>query len=175
MGLVTSAAVKDFANVYPDSDTVVDEVNQTAEEIVIGYLGYHPLTAEYLHDAVGLGDDELYLQACPVAGELAIGENVYIESSYIAEQNVVKIPDFYFTYKDRFTVGYTAGYPFGEIPAIILHTITQIAALLLTERGNIGISGMSDANTGSRTFISYTNFDKYLKNLKPYRLRKPLI
>jgi len=173
--LVTAAAIKDFANIMPESDAIVDEVEKSAEEIVIGYLGYNPTSAAYSHNVSGLGDDELYLSAFPVSGTLTINGAAHSAGSFSADKNVVVVPDYFFPYKEKIAVAYTAGYALASIPAIILHTITQIAALLLTERGNIGISGMSDANTGSRTFISYTNFDKYLKNLKDYRLRKPLV
>jgi hypothetical protein len=175
MPLVTAASIKEFANIFPDTDTIVDEVEKSAEEIVIGYLGFSPISAAYSHDVTGLGDDELYLSAFPIAGGITIDGTVHAVGSFFSDLNVVSVPDFYFPYKEKVAVAYTAGFALASIPAIILHTITQIAALLLTERGNIGISGMSDANTGSRTFISYTNFDKYLKNLKQYRLRKPLI
>jgi len=173
--LVTVDAIKDFANIYPATDDVVEEVGKSAEEIVIGYLGYDPTECDREHAVTGLGDDELYLSAFPVTGEVVVDGTVHAPGAYSVQDNIVTVPDHFFAYKEKVNVAYTAGYAAESIPAIILHTITQIAALLLTERGNIGISGMSDANTGSRTFISYTNFDKYLKNLKPYRLRKPLV
>jgi len=57
------------------------------------------------------------------------------------------------------------------LPEIIRGTILRIAALLLTEsEGNIGITGKSFAESGSRTFVSFTNFDKYLGPISGYKL-----
>lgn len=175
MGLVTADAIRNFANIFDALDTIVDEVEKSAEEIVIGHLGYNPISAAYDHSIVGLGESLVHLASFPVSGNITINGTVYTPAQYFADKNIVAVPGVTFPYPDRVSLAYTAGYALASIPATILHTITQIAALLLTERGNIGISGMSDANTGSRTFISYTNFDKYLKNLNAHRLRKPLV
>ena len=49
-------------------------------------------------------------------------------------------------------------------------TILQIASLMLEESGgNIGITGKTMAEN-SRTFINYTNYDKWLKKLDPLRI-----
>jgi hypothetical protein len=59
------------------------------------------------------------------------------------------------------------------LPDIIKLTGLRIAALLQTEGdNNIGITGKSFGDNGSRTFINYTNFDKYLLPISRYRLLK---
>lgn len=56
-----------------------------------------------------------------------------------------------------------------EVPSIVRLTILRIATLMLMEAGeNIGVSGKSFADN-SRTFISYTNYLKYLSPLQTYR------
>lgn len=56
-----------------------------------------------------------------------------------------------------------------EIPEVIKLTILRIATLMLMEGGeNIGVSGKSFADN-SRTFISYTNYSKYLSPLQTFR------
>lgn len=56
-----------------------------------------------------------------------------------------------------------------EIPEVIKLTILRIATLMLMEGGeNIGVSGKSFADN-SRTFISYTNYNKYLSPLQTFR------
>lgn len=56
-----------------------------------------------------------------------------------------------------------------EVPQIVRLTILRIATLMLMEGGeNIGVSGKSFADN-SRTFISYTNYMKYLSPLQTYR------
>jgi hypothetical protein len=57
------------------------------------------------------------------------------------------------------------------MPAIFKQTTLRIAALLLTEANdNIGVTSKQFGDSGSRTFISYTNFDKYLSPLSRYKL-----
>jgi len=57
------------------------------------------------------------------------------------------------------------------LPEIIKNTVLRIAALLLTEsEGNIGITGKSFGDSGGRTFVSFTNFDKYLGPISGYKL-----
>jgi hypothetical protein len=58
-----------------------------------------------------------------------------------------------------------------DMPAIFKQTALRIAALLLTEAdNNIGITSKQFGDSGSRTFINYTNFDKYLSPLSKYKL-----
>ena len=55
------------------------------------------------------------------------------------------------------------------IPSLVKTTILRIATLMLMEAGeNIGISGKSFADN-SRSFISYTNYAKYLNPLQSFR------
>jgi len=54
---------------------------------------------------------------------------------------------------------------------IIKLTVMRIAAILQTESdSNIGITSKSFGDSGSRTFINTTNFDKYLIQLSQYRV-----
>jgi hypothetical protein len=55
-----------------------------------------------------------------------------------------------------------------NIPDIIKLTVLRIAALLQSESdSNIGVTSKSFADSGTRTFVNYTNFDKYLIQLVP--------
>ena len=55
------------------------------------------------------------------------------------------------------------------VPGIVKLTILRIATLMLMEAGeNIGVSGKSFSDN-SRTFISYTNYMKYLSPLQTFR------
>jgi len=55
------------------------------------------------------------------------------------------------------------------VPSIVRLTILRIATLMLMEGGeNIGVTGKSFADN-SRSFISYTNYMKYLSPLQTYR------
>ena len=56
-----------------------------------------------------------------------------------------------------------------EVPSLVKTTVLRIATLMLMEAGeNIGISGKSFADN-SRSFISYTNYHKYLNPLQTFR------
>ena len=55
------------------------------------------------------------------------------------------------------------------VPSLVKTTILRIATLMLMEAGeNIGVSGKSFADN-SRSFISYTNYSKYLNPLQTFR------
>jgi hypothetical protein len=57
------------------------------------------------------------------------------------------------------------------VPALLRQTTLRIAALLLSESdNNIGVTSKSFADSGSRSFLNYTNFDKYLAPLSRHRL-----
>jgi hypothetical protein len=61
--------------------------------------------------------------------------------------------------------------PAPPLPNIIKLTGLRIAALLQTEGdSNIGVTGKSFGDSGSRTFVNYTNFDKYLLPISKHRL-----
>lgn len=55
------------------------------------------------------------------------------------------------------------------VPRLVKLTILRIATLMLMEGGeNIGVTGKSFADN-SRSFISYTNYMKYLSPLQTFR------
>jgi hypothetical protein len=56
-------------------------------------------------------------------------------------------------------------------PKLIIQTVYRIAALLQSEGdSNIGVTSKSFGDSGSRTFINFTNFDKYLFPIAKYKL-----
>jgi len=58
-----------------------------------------------------------------------------------------------------------------EIPEIIKLTVMRIGAILQTESdSNIGVTSKSFGESGARTFINTTNFDKYLIQISQYRI-----
>jgi len=59
------------------------------------------------------------------------------------------------------------------MPAEIILTILRIAALLESESNqNIGITSKTFAESGNRTFVNYTNFNKFLFPISKYRLKR---
>ena len=56
-----------------------------------------------------------------------------------------------------------------SVPDLVRLTVMRIATLMLMETGeNIGVTGKSFADN-SRSFISYTNYSKYLNPLQTFR------
>jgi hypothetical protein len=67
--------------------------------------------------------------------------------------------------------GYAMNTGVQDMPAIFKQTALRIAALLAMEANeNIGVTSKQFGDSGSRTFINYTNFDKYLSPLSKYKL-----
>ena len=59
------------------------------------------------------------------------------------------------------------------IPAEIISTILRIASLLQSEsESNIGVTSKSFGDSGSRSFVNYTNFNKFLLPISRYRLKR---
>jgi len=59
------------------------------------------------------------------------------------------------------------------IPAEIILTILRIAALLESESNqNIGVTSKQFADSGNRTFVNFTSFQKYLFPISRYRLKR---
>jgi hypothetical protein len=58
-----------------------------------------------------------------------------------------------------------------NMPNVIKLTVLRIAALLQTESDNsIGVTSVSFGESGGRSFLNYTNFDKYLTPISKYKL-----
>ena len=56
-----------------------------------------------------------------------------------------------------------------DVPDLVKLTVLRIGTLMLMEAGeNIGVTGKSFADN-SRSFISYTNYAKYLNPLQTFR------
>ena len=57
------------------------------------------------------------------------------------------------------------------LPPDIASAILRIASLLQAESdGNVGLTGKSFGDSGSRTFVNYTNFEKFLMPISRWKL-----
>lgn len=138
-----------------------------AQNIVESYLGYEIETKEYtkhfaLHSSnvikAGVKNitnvAEITIDGTPVEGYYIDDSKIILNQPVISDNIIVK-----------FTAGFST-----DLPDIIKLTVLRIAALLQTEsNNNIGISGKSFID-GSRTFINFTNYDKYLISCSKYKL-----
>ena len=144
----------------------------TAQGIVEDYLGYSPESATRTDTVQGIGNNHLYLFAQPITAVSAVSFNgmTLLPAAYDILGNHLRLKDGVWPNGADITVSYTAGYSAQNMPDIIKMTILQIATLMLQETdGNIGITGKS-MSENSRTFINYTNYDKWLKKLDPLRI-----
>ena len=166
--VLTKEELQDYTGVeFEDGNNIADLFIGSAQNIVENYLGYSIESKEYtkhfaLHDSnvikVGVKNitnvAEITIDGTPV-------EDYYIDDDKIILKQLV--------ISDNIIIRFTAGFS-TDLPAIIKLTVLRIAALLQTEsNNNIGISGKSFMD-GSRTFISYTNYDKYLIQTSKYKL-----
>ena len=166
--ILTKEELQDYTGVeFEDGNNISDLFIGSAQNIVENYLGYEIESKEYtkhfaLHTSnvikVGVKNitaiSEITIDGTPV-------EDYYIDDDKIILKQLVT--------SDNIIVKFTAGFS-TDLPAIIKLTVLRIAALLQTEsNNNIGISGKSFMD-GSRTFMNYTNYDKYLIQTSKYKL-----
>lgn len=148
-----------------------------AESVVIDYLGYNPINNSYDEFLSGIGDYKLYLHARPITsinfifinGEMADISNMDTKDGYIFDRcHKFRFPNGV----ENIHINYNAGYSPDSIPEIIKVTVMRIAALMLQEQGgNIGLTGKA-MGENSRTFINYTNYDKFLEPLEDLRIMR---
>lgn len=144
-----------------------------AQQTVSDYLGYDIESAERDDFVSGIGQNKLYLYALPVtevSHVLHCGREIPASAYTFGDRYLRLNSGVFASGIDNYEVIYTAGWTEATLPEIVKLTVLQIASLMLQEtEGNIGITGKSFAEN-SRTFINYTNFDKWLKKLDPYRV-----
>lgn len=175
-GIVSVSEFNTYTGNYEDGETVVAmkaRMLRSAQEVVKDYLGFNPESTTYVSEIIsGIGNNHLYLFAHPITQVSSVSiQGVVLDSSE-------------YSIKDRFllrtngvwlngidvTVTYTAGWSAQTLPDTVKMAILQIASLMLQESGgNIGLTGKSFSEN-SRTFINYTNYDKWLKKLDPLRI-----
>lgn len=174
MSIVTVAEFKKYANKRDEDSTgeaLYASYVDAAESVVTDFLGYAPAEDSYTHTFYGDGVPYLALKARPVELlSVSVGGVAKDIASFLVEEEIITHSG-----GDVFPVGslvvvsYLGGW--ATVPGLIKVTILEIAALLAMEAGeNIGVSGTSFDGGNTRTFINYTNFDKYLAKLTKYRV-----
>ncbi len=173
--ICTVVELNAYTQNYEDSTEVVAEKTRlltSAQEQVSKYLGYDPESQTHTDYISAIGNNRLYLKAQPVTAVASISVNgeSLAPSAYEIQDEYLRLKNGVWPKGDENVhVVYTAGYSAGTMPDSIKMVILQIASLMQAEEGgNIGITGKSFAEN-SRTFINYTNFDKWLKKLDGFR------
>ena len=164
-----------FINYYESSaeiDSLVEGYLKTATQIVEKYLGY-PLHRQHHKQTIHLTNptDHIYLNASPICSV----DEVFVDGCPIDLTMIDISSDCLSTFdgneifNGKVTISFCAGFPFDELPPLIEQTILRIASLLWSEQdGNIGVTSKSFAD-GSRNFVSYTNYRKYLQEIEAYK------
>lgn len=166
-----------YVNYYetnPEIDSLVEGYLKTAIQIVENYLGY-PLHRKHHRQTIHLSNptDHIYLCASPICSVDDIFVNGCPIDLSIIDASGDKLSTFDGSepFNGKVDVSFCAGLPFDEIPPLIEQTILRIASLLWSEQdGNIGVTSKSFAD-GSRNFLSYTNYKKYLQEIEMYKGR----
>ena len=166
--IVAKEELQGFTGVeFESGNNIADLFIGASQNIVENYLGYEIESKEYVkHFALHSSN----VIKCGVKNITAVSKitinGTLVEDYYIDDDKIIlKQP----VISDNIIVKFTAGFS-TDLPQIIKLTVLRIAALLQTEsNNNIGISGKSFGD-GSKTFINYTNYDKYLIACSKYKL-----
>ena len=165
----------DFCNDYEQSEDIDALKMQyliSAREIVESYLGYKLAIHDVTEYHVFTGSNDLYLRECPPQEIYSLKINgEYLPPMYYSLRgDHVRINDCHI-HRGEVEIQYCAG--FRTIPDLITQTILRLGALLKTEAsGNIGLTSKSYGNEGSRSYVNFTSFEKYLQPLYPFKTIK---
>lgn len=172
--IITLESFNSYINNWEDGEEMRDlkkSIISAAEEVVCNYVGYNPYShlveSEY-HTCSGRNRVELN-DANPQSIQEA-----YLRGRDVSDCCTIRGGALY--YKglqkgDEIEVTYTAGWERRDIPAVFANTILRIASLMFAETGGaIGLTGRTSPD-GSKSYINYTNYSKYLSNLDPYKRR----
>ncbi|MEM4260540.1 MAG: hypothetical protein QXG00_04850 [Candidatus Woesearchaeota archaeon] len=163
-----------FTNDYETSEEI-DEIKIdciiAAQKIVKDYVGYELEETNIKETFYNIYNDFIVLRGyITEVSDLKIDDvnidinDVVIEKYYITIKN-------YTNYKNtKIEVDYNIGWTSENVDSIFKIVIAEIATLLyLQTHKNIGITGLIGSDGMSRTFINYTNYNKYLSKLEGYR------
>lgn len=173
-----------YTNDYNDENTSVKElVIGAAQNIVEQYLGYR-LDFSPAEDYGMMNNNDFI----PVSELVSAIESIKINENELTVDDIKKVYKNYITLKQKYSgfieVAYYTG--FSEEPSVIVNVIwqskdpcpdaiklaiLQIASLKYMETGKrIGVTGLNTPDGVGTTFVNYTNFDKWLKAVAPYRI-----
>lgn len=160
-------------NMEDDENTLAlkQQLLDSATEVVEEYLGYSLIPDSYTEQYIGTNSNKLYLNKRPIEQV----NRLYIDNKEVSYNDYSFNPDcVYLTNGKKFpqnsVIDIEYSTCFIKIPSLIKTTILRIATLLLSELGeNIAVTSKSFSD-GSRQFVNYTNFDKFLKPLGKYKV-----
>ena len=166
--VVTKEELQGFTGVeFESGNNIAELFIGASQDIVENYLGYEIENKEYTkHFSLHSSN----IIKCEVKNITAVSEitidGTPVDNYYIDDDKIILNQP---VISDNIIVKFTAGFS-TDLPQIIKLTVLRIAALLQTEsNNNIGISGKSFMD-GSRTFVNFTDYSKYLIQCSKYKL-----
>jgi hypothetical protein len=183
MSYVSVEELQKYSNVYSDTALQQSYID-SAENIINTYLGYSPTLHNYNQYFDGTGTNELQLKAKPIATIIGVeinGESIPLSEFYtIMDSEFLYCNKIFPIGKRDIKVEYDAGWGITVdddeanseyLPEIIKMTVLRIASILQAESdSNIAVSSKSFAESGTRTFINYTDYSKYLLPISIYKI-----
>lgn len=177
--IATLEELQEYTGMVAQEDAAMPSIYlAAAQDVVVSYLGYNPEQATYVERLSGSGLRRQRLGSKPIGDIQTVsidGEEVLLADLYVNEEFLCFI-DSSRTFPrgdENVVVEFTAGYVTDELPGIIKLCVLRIAALMATEAdGNIGITSKSFGDSGTRTFIQNTKYERYLEPLNRYRISR---
>lgn len=176
MALVALNEFDTYSNNFEsDNDLVAmkNDIIEAASDIVIDFLGYNPICHQYQEVQTGIGSNKLFMEARPITDVSlvsvdGVAQNIH-NITFKDDQVFTKDGSKIFKCGSTICINYMAGTC--EAIAPIKMAVLRIASLMLLEaNGNIGLSGRTFADQ-SRSYINYSNYDKYLQPLSYLKTR----
>lgn len=174
----TLVSVKEFNTFSSNYDDTEDSVRlkvqllRSAQSVVEDYLNYPLVSGLHIDHHIGFNNSMIKLDNRPVSQIMSVTVNGCDFDNYGFDyESIYRTDGRYFRNGDKIVIEYETNIT--SVPPLIKTTILRIATLMLMEAGeNIGLTGKSMTDGNSRTFITYTNYDKYLRPLNSYRVFK---
>ena len=171
--LITVEDLQKFTSVIPDDEYDLQDIYVgSAIDAVVNYLGYNPESAEYTKHFDGDGTGILYLPHMHVTEVTSVSIDDTVIDNFIVDDNKIVLRNGIFTKGySNIEVSYSAGWNDTNMPYSIKHAALRIAGLMQQEgQNNIGLTGKTIPNEGSRTFYNFTSYNKYLLPISAYKL-----
>lgn len=173
--LVSLDEFNTYSGNYEDDEKVIrlkTQLLQSAQAVTEEYLGYKLVSGLHIDRHLGFNNARVYLDNKPVSmvNSVTVNGIDFYDYEFNCE-SIFRTDNKTFMDYDQIIVEYETN--INSAPPLIKTTILRIATLMLMEAGeNIGLTGKSAPDGMSRTFVSYTNYSKYLDPLKDYRVFK---
>jgi hypothetical protein len=174
MEIITLEEFQAYTGIH-DNDDLSTQLIDSAEAIVINYLGYSPVQATYTDTISGNGKNEISLYRKNVSNITSLTiDGVAIDPTKISTcgangECIFFDGGIFPAGHGNIIISYTAGWE--TIPAEIKMAVLRIAALLQSESGgNIGITSKSFGDSGNRTYVKTIDYTPYLLPVAGYKV-----